>query len=1037
MSFAGPGPMPHYAEGTLSGVSDGQIILQLGQSAKIHMYVDEGNLQQAIWLHAKGKPQKGSGVNYDFTASGSSITGELSFGEKSYTIDASVSGAAVSGSFSGSESGSIAGEVKTWEAIESAEDPITGAQWPYWAGPNYNWKAGDGHTLVATLANARPIWRSEEVTPAGLGSISRYAAGCKPLNPIGGGACSPIVAEGRVYLFYHVADGKVIDAGKLSNCASEFEAVRDQYGQKAYDEQFRRFSIGADDVVLCLDARSGRRIWKKVFVGKGANWQDHKGGYNNNTPVYGDGKIYAIGSTNRVYCLDALTGDSVWESSLEAKHEYLEAKKVEYLASGRGGNPFFSTGRDQTAPGLYLDGLFIMSDYSGGVIALDGETGEKVWRTPNIEENGLALWRHAGKKYLLTFSGNHMVCIDPSNQGAIVWTSPASRYVSQGLGVYENFAAYYNGDPQGGNGISITGGRLDSEGFHPEWTVPLAQTSSYHTPIITNAYVYASAHDLRKTLCIDRMSGAVLKESGIHVASNGHLQMIEDRLLVTGDNHHGNGDFGLVKPNESNFGQMGVYWEEGMVPHWCTSPYSNAPFAYAYAGGRLFIRGCDGVYAYDLRAQDRPAVRLTSPANNSSITTIDSMDITAVVENGSVEKVIFLADGHVIGEDDQAPYSVRWGSNKRGWHRLCARIEGVADEGRFSEVILVQVDQAPCLEKPAAASSSFPADGAADVSVFTEFQWHSAQSGRDVATSYILYLGAAPNPPVVDTLTEIEDTTFWYGALEGNTTYYWRIDAVNGCGKTPGDVWNFTTHDFLGFRYLKLQFEASGSLNARVHEARWLADGSEYPMPKASAGDGALTVEAPGASESASEWSLIYDGDYGTNASFKGLVYVTLDLGENYAIMPDSLHIKGGSGSGRNVDKVSAYGSEDGITWYRLYENVWEYQDNTVPLIPSGIVNFDEVKEKGAFRESPVSAKASIMANRQALTCELALPAREQITLDVYDLQGKRLMVHEAIMDKGFHTFSLPFNNVNVAQALIWRLQTSAKIMNGHVINMH
>jgi hypothetical protein len=36
-------------------------------------------------------------------------------------------------------------------------------------------------------------------------------------------------------------------------------------------------------------------------------------------------------------------------------------------------------------------------------------------------------------------------------------------------------------------------------------------------------------------------------------------------------------------------------------PHHTTSPYHGAAYVVPYANGRLFIRGADGIYAYDLR----------------------------------------------------------------------------------------------------------------------------------------------------------------------------------------------------------------------------------------------------------------------------------------------------------------------------------------------------------------------------------------------------------------------------------------------------
>jgi hypothetical protein len=69
--------------------------------------------------------------------------------------------------------------------------------------------------------------------------------------------------------------------------------------------------------------------------------------------------------------------------------------------------------------------------------------------------------------------------------------------------------------------------------------------------------------------------------------------------------------------------------------------------------------------------------------------------------------------------------------------------------------------------------------------------WRLSWTPGEGAESHDVYFGTA-NPPQFR--TNQEHTMFDASPfLEYKTTYYWRIDEVNGDGKTIGVVWSFTT----------------------------------------------------------------------------------------------------------------------------------------------------------------------------------------------------------------------------------------------------
>ena len=69
---------------------------------------------------------------------------------------------------------------------------------------------------------------------------------------------------------------------------------------------------GGDEVTLCLDAATGKEIWKDKYAaaavkGAASGYPGPRG-----TPAVGEGKICTLGVAGVVSCLDAATGIPVW-----------------------------------------------------------------------------------------------------------------------------------------------------------------------------------------------------------------------------------------------------------------------------------------------------------------------------------------------------------------------------------------------------------------------------------------------------------------------------------------------------------------------------------------------------------------------------------------------------------------------------------------------------------------------------------------------------------------------------------------------------
>src|SRR5262249_52223621 len=102
---------------------------------------------------------------------------------------------------------------------------------------------------------------------------------------------------------------------------------------------------GGDEVILCLDAGTGKEIWKEKYESQPARvpMGGHQGP--RSTPAVGEGKVCTLGVTGILSCLDAETGKVVWRKDSKAFPRFytasspviLDGKCLAYLgAQGKG-----------------------------------------------------------------------------------------------------------------------------------------------------------------------------------------------------------------------------------------------------------------------------------------------------------------------------------------------------------------------------------------------------------------------------------------------------------------------------------------------------------------------------------------------------------------------------------------------------------------------------------------------------------------------------------------------------------------------------
>ncbi len=240
---------------------------------------------------------------------------------------------------------------------------ILASDWPQWRGPNR-----DG------------VWTES-------GVLSSFpAAGLFPKwkVPVGLGYSSPIIAHGKLY---------------LSDLVVERPIVHER--------------------VLCLDARTGKQLWKAEQDASAPDWffnpEQMRGP--GSTPIIHDGRVYAIGMFFKLKCLETRTGTVVWKRDLVADYQFppssLDASPLidgDRLIVPLGGKP------------------------DAGVVAFDRLTGREVWRALGEA----ATWSSpviisaGGTRQLIVWMQQSITSLNPLN-GAVYWREPTVSGGSPGF----------------------------------------------------------------------------------------------------------------------------------------------------------------------------------------------------------------------------------------------------------------------------------------------------------------------------------------------------------------------------------------------------------------------------------------------------------------------------------------------------------------------------------------------------------------------------------------------------------------------------
>lgn len=452
--------------------------------------------------------------------------------------------------------GSVTGRRRPWARIKEENSLAKGMNYAQWRGPHCNGTGpSSGYELVDDLTESRLVWRSEEETPDSW----LWSKNTSPY--VGGGYASPVIAHDRLYVAYYVPSGEAIDTAQVARFNVPVKWLLD-----------------ADDVVLCADAITGATIWKTTFPGRGVNLNVHLSGPHMTTCVSGDA-VYAFGSAGDIYCLDAATGGVKWRSDLGPEAERVRALKEE---SFRARKLVDTTGQSFCGSPVVAGGSLICNDSSGGLFALDAATGDWLWGPVTDCVAGTStpsVWRYGGTNYILA-AGARLVCLDPRT-GRMLWGT-AENVANQGsLALADLDGEHY----------VVCGGltcfKITPAGAEQVWHLGGGYNLHVTSPLIYGDHVYPWRGG--PAVCVDLRTGDVKGEAAFWSVRGCSSFVASDGKIVR---PHLRNQLLYYDADPGNFRQLGELWRPASFAG------STTP---VMLDGRLFFRGGDCIYCYDLR----------------------------------------------------------------------------------------------------------------------------------------------------------------------------------------------------------------------------------------------------------------------------------------------------------------------------------------------------------------------------------------------------------------------------------------------------
>jgi outer membrane protein assembly factor BamB len=332
-------------------------------------------------------------------------------------------------------------------------------------------------------------------------------------------------------------------------------------------------NVADQDRVVCLDAETGKLIWKHEYA---CGAKDPNGFVGpRGTPTVDGERVYTLSRHGHFYCLDAKTGRVVWSKNL-----------VEDLG---GREPMHGSSGEREGWG-YSGSALIEKDWvlievgglqGASVVAFDKKNGEVVWKAGNdgAGYSSLVVFDHKGERCLAHFSESDLVIRrlkDGSEMARTPWKT--SYNVNAATPVIFGDSIFVSSGY--GSGCALY--KFDGTRLEEVWRNKNMR-NHVNSCVLVDGYLYG--FDEGELKCLDWNSGEV--KWGDRGYGKGSLIVADGKLIL----YSQSGKLGLAEVSPEGFKQLASFQALKGQNTWANPVLANS---------RLYVRSQERMLALDL-----------------------------------------------------------------------------------------------------------------------------------------------------------------------------------------------------------------------------------------------------------------------------------------------------------------------------------------------------------------------------------------------------------------------------------------------------
>lgn len=332
---------------------------------------------------------------------------------------------------------------------------------------------------------------------------------------------------------------------------------------KAYTIEQRR----GQEVVAAYDLGNGRELWAQKW---NAEYRDSTGDGPRATPTWDQGRIYALGATGELRCLDANSGAVIWGKNI------LSDNQADNLPWAMAASPLIVDDKVIVLPG---------GTAGKSVVAYNKMSGAPVWKVLNDRQAYVSpmLVQLGGRRQIVVVSSSRVVGLVPED-GALLWSYPwvteGGINVSQPIMVDANRFFISSGYRKGGALVEIKGSG-SSFTASTIWENNNMK-NKFNSSVLHNGYIYGLDEGILS--CLDVNTGERKWKDGRY--GYGQVLLVGGHLIVTTDQ----GEVALVRATPNQYSEVARF-----------SALQGQTWNYpAIASGRLLLRNSTEMAAYDI-----------------------------------------------------------------------------------------------------------------------------------------------------------------------------------------------------------------------------------------------------------------------------------------------------------------------------------------------------------------------------------------------------------------------------------------------------